>query len=126
MRCLLGLVLSLALAGTAAAAEAPKLVVFFQPWSGALDKAAMGAIGRGAARAKQNPATPVVVAGYASTIGGKEANQLLSKLRAQMVVDQLVEDGVDRERIHLKAEGEVPYASTPLESRRVEIVVGAE
>ena len=127
MHRLIGLALALTLVcGAAKAAEPQKSVVFFEPWSGALGDSAIGTVADAAARAKQSAAAVVTVCGFASTIGGKQANQLLSKLRAQIVVDQLVTDGVDPARIRSNAEGEVPFALTPLESRRVEITVAGE
>jgi outer membrane protein OmpA-like peptidoglycan-associated protein len=65
----------------------------------------------------------VVVTGYASTIGSAEANTLLSRLRARVVVDALVADGVAADRISLGAVGATSFALDPVQSRRVEIAL---
>ncbi len=108
----------------AQAADPPKTVVFFSEWSAALDDAAMSAVASAADQAKAQPKAPVTVAGFASTIGSKEANDLLAKLRAQVVIDQLVQDGVPASRIHRVGHGATAYNFTPLESRRIEITIG--
>ena len=55
--------------------------------------------------------------------GSKQANELLSDLRAQMVVDQLQTDGVDPKRIRQRGHGSVQFALSSQESRRVEISI---
>jgi outer membrane protein OmpA-like peptidoglycan-associated protein len=112
------------LASGVAHADPPKIAVFFSEWSAALDDVAMSAVSSAADQAKAQPKAPVTVAGFASTIGSKEANDLLAKLRAQVVIDQLVQDGVPASRIRRVGHGATPYSFTPLESRRIEITIG--
>jgi outer membrane protein OmpA-like peptidoglycan-associated protein len=123
----LGLVLLLlcTATGVGRAADPPhRYVVFFQEWSAALDDPAQTVISQAADWLKSHPDDPVRVSGFASTIGSREANVLLADLRAQVVVDQLMSDGLDARRISQRGHGPVQFALTPVESRRVEISVG--
>lgn len=122
-----GLVLGallLAAAGCTMKADAPpKSVLFFNAFSADLDAPARGVIGEFAKDAKSVPSRPVVVLGYADKIGSTEANRMLSALRAQVVADALVEQGIDRSRIVQRPRG--PTLSDPgIESRRVELELG--
>ena len=117
----------LLLTGPASPAEpVPHVVVFFGSWSARLDGSAMQAIRSAADWATQHPDKPLTVIGYASTVGGSQANDDLSKLRAQMVSDTLVADGVPAARIRRRAMGAVDYTLDPQETRRVEIALGEE
>jgi outer membrane protein OmpA-like peptidoglycan-associated protein len=120
MRLAVLLLLSL-LTGTAYAQQAPAYVVFFQEWSAALDDSAQGVIGNAAAWAKAHPDRIVQVVGSADPTGSRQANILLSELRAQVVVDQLAADGVDTQRIAQTGTGAVQFTLTSQESRRVTI-----
>ena len=113
-------------ATSVAAATLPHIVVFFSSWSAKLDDAAMQSIQTAADWAKQHPQESLVVIGYASTVGGNQANQDLSRLRAQIVSDTLVADGVAAARIHRRALGPVDYTLDPQETRRVEIALGED
>jgi outer membrane protein OmpA-like peptidoglycan-associated protein len=95
-------------------------VVFFTPWSAALDPAAEAGLARVAEMARQVPTVPVLVTGYASPPGSSEANELLSRLRARVVADAMVERGVAAARIRMIARGATP-GMEDLESRRVEV-----
>lgn len=122
----------LALAGCATPAPQgalpPAVPVFFQPWSAALDQSALNAIATAAQVAKANPTEDVVVTGAADSVGSAQANVYISETRAQMVADQLVTDGVNRDRIKIKAQGTVPSmvpSGTAAQfARRVLIQVG--
>jgi outer membrane protein OmpA-like peptidoglycan-associated protein len=98
-----------------------KFVVFFEGWSASLDEAGRKGVATAARWAKEHPGQIVTVAGFADPEGSKQANIAMSRTRAQVVVDQLVRDGVDRSRIRLTAHGPTDYTLTSLESRRVEI-----
>jgi outer membrane protein OmpA-like peptidoglycan-associated protein len=111
-------------AGPARAAGMERYIIFFGSWSALIGKAGKDTVSAAAAAAKKNPSAPIKITGYASTVGGKEANALLSELRAQMVADELVADGVDKSRIALTGTGETPFVMDPLESRRVLIEIG--
>ena len=120
--------MSVALHGTrtqaADAAPAQKVVVFFQDWSAAFDDSALASIAKAADYAKSHPGLPIHVAGFADPTGSKQANILMSELRAQVVVDQLVQDGVPARSIGQVGHGSVQFALTSQESRRVEISLG--
>lgn len=118
----------LALAGCALnqpAGPPPHYVVFFQAWSARLDDPALGAISAAAVWAKEHPRSVVTVSGFADPEGGPQANKDLSRLRAQVVSDALVKDGVPANRIRREALGSVTFTLDLLESRRVEIALGA-
>jgi outer membrane protein OmpA-like peptidoglycan-associated protein len=112
--------------GSVRAADAPsqKFVVFFQEWSAALDDSAQAVITQAAEWAKSHPGNVAHVNGFADPTGSKQANILLSDLRAQVVVDQLLNDGVDPARIRQRGHGSVQFSLTSQESRRVEINIG--
>jgi outer membrane protein OmpA-like peptidoglycan-associated protein len=123
----LGLALLLLIAATATprAADPPtqRFVVFFQEWSAALDDSAQSVISQAADYAKSHPGYVARVNGFASTVGSRQANILLADLRAQIVADQMVSDGLAAGRIRQRGRGPVPFALTAQESRRVEISV---
>lgn len=100
--------------------QVPAYVVFFTPFSADLDDSARTIVTEAAQAARTTPGRKVLVAGYADRIGTAEANQTLTKLRAQVVADGLVAAGVDRSRIVLQPKGSV--GNEPgIESRRVAI-----
>jgi outer membrane protein OmpA-like peptidoglycan-associated protein len=111
--------------GSARAADPPaqKFVVFFQEWSAAIDASAQAVIGRAADWVKSHPGDVANVNGFADPTGSKEANILLSELRAQVVVDQLQTDGVDPKSVQQQGHGSVQFALNSQESRRVEISI---
>src|ERR1700760_1738171 len=117
--------LLLAVSGSTYAADNPpqKFVVFFQSWSAAIDDSAQTVISTAADWVKSHPGNVALVNGFASTVGGKQANILLADLRAQVVADQLQSDGVDAKRIRQRGHGPVQYELTAQESRRVEISI---
>jgi len=122
----LGLLLLLVMAATGGRAADPpaqKFVVFFQEWSAAIDDSAQSVITQAADWVKAHPGDIAHVNGFADPTGSKQANILLSDLRAQVVVDQLVSDGVDTKRVRQRGHGSVQFALTGQESRRVEISI---
>ena len=122
----LSMLLGLALAASAppaSAAERHKLVVYFSAWSADIDDSAGKSIDDAAKWSVEHPRDIVTVAGFASTVGSKRSNALLSDLRAQVVKDQLVAKGVPASRINMLPKGATTYIDSPLESRRVEISV---
>jgi outer membrane protein OmpA-like peptidoglycan-associated protein len=124
-RLLASLVLFGAAIGAAHAADpAPRrFVIFFVEWSAAIDGPADGVIKEAAQYAKAHPRDLIAVHGYADPTGSREANVLLSELRAQRTADELHEAGVSTSRIHLDGHGAVKFAGTSLESRRVVIEI---
>jgi outer membrane protein OmpA-like peptidoglycan-associated protein len=112
----------------APAAPAPQvdpnraLPIFFEAWSAFLEEPARVALAEVATYIKANPRIPVLVVGYADPRGSAEANMILSRLRARVVADTLVENGVPRNRIRILYRGATPGFES-LESRRVEVRV---
>ena len=99
-------------------------VLFFPGQSTALDPAANALIAQAAAAARNAPDLDVTVAGYADYSLTPEANQIQSRIRAQIVADALVRLGVARSRIELKPRRAI--GSDPgVESRRLEIRIGS-
>lgn len=100
--------------------DAPAYVVFFTPFSADLDDGARSVIADASQAAQARPGRRVVVAGYADRVGTPATNQTLTKLRAQIVADGLVADGVARDRIALRPKGAIG-GDPGVESRRVMI-----
>ena len=121
-RILAGLLVAAAVTGQAHA-EPQKMVVFFQEWSAALDDDATKVINDAAGIVKADNGKHITVAGYADTTGSEAANKLLSDLRAQVVTDRLVEDGIAADSIRQAGKGETPADGFKQESRRVTITV---
>lgn len=116
------LLLAVTLAGPASAQER-KFVIFFQEWSAALEDAALAVITEAAHLALETNRGIVRVTGFADPNGGRQSNVLLSQLRAQRVVDHLLEEGLHASRVAQSGRGPVKFAILAQESRRVEIVV---
>ena len=95
----------------------------FGPWSVLLDQAALAVIAAAAAQANQQPEATVTLAEYLDP-AGPQAIADLSRLRAQLIEDQLAANGVPRERIGRvrRAVSEVPGMAQ--ESQRVDILLG--
>lgn len=113
-------------AGVADAAEQRVGVVFFTEWSALLDLAAQQVVQDVKARLNGAQSGTVTVTGYADTIGSSEANDLLSRLRAQVVIDLLVADGVPASRLKRADRGATPDIGGLNESRRVVISVASD
>ena len=107
------------------AAKQPLGVVYFTEWSALLDNAATGAVKKMAADVAGKTGD-ITVTGYADTTGSNEANDLLSKLRAQMVIDLLKADGVSASRLKRADKGATPDIGGANESRRVLISIDAK
>ena len=118
-----GLLLGLAGCATRAVDAPPASVVFFNAWSADIDGPAQGVIAEFARDAKTAPNRPVLVKGFADRIGSDQANKALSQLRAQVVADALVKQGIDRTRIVQVARG-ATQADPGIESRRVDLELG--
>ncbi len=102
--------------------SSPDYAVFFAQWSMMLDPDALTVIASAAAWARQNPRTPVLLAEYLDP-AGPAAIEGLSKLRAQMVEDALVEHGLERERITRTRRDVAEVPGMGQESQRVDIVI---
>lgn len=98
-------------------------VIYYREQSTALEATAQATIVRAAGFAARR-GLRVVVAGYADDPGAPEANQIQSRIRAQLVADALRQAGVARDRVTLtprRALGGDPA----VESRRVDIRLGS-
>ena len=82
-----------------------------------------------AAVLEEHPQVEVRIEGHTDSVGTPSHNQRLSERRAETVLDELVERGVDRDRLAAKGFGEsdplvVPRTFADLEkNRRVEFIV---
>ena len=98
----------------------PKVLVFFQHGSTALDPAAQAQVASAAREANAQPATLVTVAGYALANGDISADSRLAATRARLVSSLLQQDGVSASRIQV-----IPRAPSnedaAVGARRVEI-----
>jgi outer membrane protein OmpA-like peptidoglycan-associated protein len=125
MRHLFGVGLLLSLGACALfAPSGQRYVVFFQESSAQMTDSSRAVLVAAADRAKRNPNMPVVIASYADPYGSKQANAEITRLRGQVVYDGLVANGVPATRIARRETGAVNFQIDPLESRRVEIIVG--
>jgi outer membrane protein OmpA-like peptidoglycan-associated protein len=96
--------------------------VFFAEWSARLDRDAITVIASAAAWAVDNPTAPVVLIEYLDPAGPKAIADL-SRLRAQLIEDKLVEGGVAVGRISRAVRGIGDVAGMAQESQRVDVVV---
>jgi len=124
-RCRTAAAWSLVLAGAACApmggaTPGPSFIVFYTPFSAALDPDATKLVAEAAKAAQAEPSRRVVVLGYADRLGSPESNRTLTRLRAEVVRDTLVADGVAASRISLQPKGS-QGGDPGVESRRVEI-----
>lgn len=98
------------------------LPIFFEAWSALLEEPAQVALREAAERAKTTPRIPILVVGHAGPRGSREATTTLSRLRARVVADELIANGIPAARIRILYRGATP-GSESLESRRVEVRV---
>jgi outer membrane protein OmpA-like peptidoglycan-associated protein len=119
----------LALLGACAAPSAgpqPLHVVFFEDDSLEPPPAALATIQDAARAAAARPGVPVRVLGYVAPDNTAQAPLLvLSRRRADRVAAELRGFGVAAERIRVLGRGAVDPIGNPVESRRVEIHIGA-
>jgi outer membrane protein OmpA-like peptidoglycan-associated protein len=127
-RFLVAAVPMLALAGCQMPGDAPaarRTVVYFTADSAALDENAATLVAEVAERAKASPSAVVRVRGFSVPDAPSAVSvRGLAEARARNVADVLVAGGVDRGRIRLQPRGPVAFELMPVESRRVEIIIG--
>lgn len=104
--------------------HSPDYAVFFTQWSAMLDQDALTVINAAGKWAQENPTFPLVLAEYLDP-AGPQAIADLSRLRAQLITDRLVEAGVDRARITHASRPIDESAGMSQESQRVDIIVTA-
>lgn len=102
-------------------AEARDILVFFMASSAQIDRSGGASILDAAELSKQPGAGILMVTGFSATAGTVKATALLSATRAQVVVDQLVKDGVPLNRIQMDSKGATAFADTAVQSHRVTI-----
>jgi outer membrane protein OmpA-like peptidoglycan-associated protein len=112
-------------ADRAALAAQPVRVVFFSDDSIATSDEAKAVIRDAAEAAKRFPGVPVRVLGFSAPEPGLAPTVALSRARAERVVNELVAAGVPRGQITQQGRGAVAFDAAPVESRRVEIHIGA-
>ncbi|MGR4869511.1 efflux RND transporter periplasmic adaptor subunit [Variovorax sp. LARHSF232] len=76
-----------------------------------------------AAAMKGQPTARATLHGYADASGNAKRNKELAKQRAQAVRDALVAAGVSAERIALQAPADITGGNSPVQARRVDIVL---
>ena len=103
--------------------RSPGFQVFFGSWSVLLDADALTVINAAAAWAKEDTEAPVLLAEYIDP-AGPEAISDLSRLRARLIADKLVEGGVDRERIERTTREMIEIGGGAGDNQRVDIIVG--
>lgn len=105
----------------------PLPVVFFTDDSAAMGPEARAVVAEAAERARARSSAPVVVRGFTAPERPASAafSRALAEARAENVADALVAGGVARERVRVQPRGPVPFEMMPVESRRVEIHIGA-
>lgn len=103
----------------------PDYAVFFAQWSAMLDPEALTVIASAAAWAVENPGAQVQVAEYLDPAGPR-AMADLSRLRAGLVEDKLVEGGVPQSRIERVTRDVAEVPGMTQESQRVDIIVRAK
>jgi hypothetical protein len=100
-------------------------VVFFEPFSAVPDANAATILQQAAEAAKAYADDPVQVIGFADPEGSSEENRRLSQARAEAVSAHLAQRGVAPSRIRRSARGATEPTLAMVESRRVEIRIGA-
>jgi outer membrane protein OmpA-like peptidoglycan-associated protein len=102
--------------------RSPGFQVFFGNWSAFLDPDALTVINAAAAWAKENGEAPVVLAEYIDP-SGPQAIVDLSRLRAGLIADKLVEGGIDRKRIERTTRELAEIGGGAGDNQRVDIIV---
>lgn len=104
--------------------SSPDYAVFFAQWSALLDADALAVIREAANWAAANPAAPVQLAEFLDP-AGPQAMADLSRLRAQLIEDKLIELGVERARVGRLRRDVAEVPGMTQESQRIDIVVRA-
>jgi hypothetical protein len=101
----------------------PDHAIMFGPWSALLDPVALAVIEAAATQANRQPEATVTLAEYLDP-AGPQAIADLSRLRAQLIEDQLAGQGVARERISRVRRTVSEMPGMAQESQRVDILLG--
>lgn len=115
--------------GACAAQETPPehvFAVFYANFATTLDAPGQAVVARAAAASNRFPNLPVTVTGYADPSDTTPAGvHQLAEARVGAVTAMLMADGVPASRIVRKPVGVPPNSHPGVESRRVEIDIGA-
>jgi peptidoglycan-associated lipoprotein len=103
--------------------EAGRFVVYFDEFSANLTPEAKQSVADAARRARETNATGVRIEARASATGTPAANQYLAATRAQVVADELANDGLDRAKLHQVPIGQTGSGDPSVAERRVDIVI---
>ena len=96
--------------------------VFFSEWSARLDSDATAVIGSAAAWAASNPAAMLDLIEFLDEAGPRAIADL-SRLRAQLIEDELIQRGVDASRIGRGRRAIGDVAGMAQESKRIDIAI---
>lgn len=76
---------------------------------------------------KQHPNMRVILMGYSDPVGNSHYNKVLAKRRAQSIANQLMVDGVTKDRIRIVAYGMTEkMGNTHANDRRVDLIYGGK
>ncbi len=107
----------------AAAAPAPRYLVYFDEFSAFLSPHAKAIIADAARRAKQLGAKTITVEARASATGTVQTNKYLAMTRASIVADQLAADGIAPAMVEQEPIGQTGSSDPTVFNRRVDIVI---
>lgn len=102
--------------------QSPGFQVFFGNWSAFLDADALTVINAAVAWAKENADAPVLLTEYIDPAGPRAIVDL-SRLRAGLIADKLVEAGIDRGRIERTTRELAEVGGGAGDNQRVDITV---
>jgi outer membrane protein OmpA-like peptidoglycan-associated protein len=102
--------------------RSPGFQVFFGNWSAFLDADAMTVINAAVGWAKEHAEAAVLLAEYIDP-AGPQAIVELSRLRAGLIADKLVEGGIDRQRIERATRELAEVGGGAGDNQRVDIIV---
>ena len=102
--------------------RSPDYAVFFAQWSVFLDPDALAVVHAAASFATEEVDVPVVLAEYLDP-AGPSAIADLSRLRAQLIEEKLVEAGIARDRVSRLRRAVADVPGMPQESQRIDIIV---
>ncbi|MEP6468103.1 MAG: OmpA family protein, partial [Parafilimonas sp.] len=104
--------------------------IYFETGKSILKPESNSSLDEVAAIMSENPSLKLIISGHTDNVGKPDANLLLSKKRANAVLNYLVSKGIDAQRLSAKGFGQMqPIASNTTvegrsQNRRVEIKIG--
>ena len=107
----------------AAAANAPRVLIYFDEFSAYLSPRAKSIIAGVAKKAKATGAKSITVQARASATGTVQTNKYLAMTRASIVADELEADGVPAAMIEQQPIGQTGSSDPSVFNRRVDIII---